>query len=322
MNTARRIIITGIAGIVAAAGLAIAGPVGGAQAATAGACNAYGAVLAGQGMECSVTVENFDDGVDQYSIVTVLECHGAPFVTLLAPACSTTVTINTDLTTAVTQCNGSLNGGGSSVVCRVVVTNYFTAAAGPVTAVTHNQCQGSGGGGTSPVGDPLNCSPAGLTIGATVTQCNGSVNGGGGPLRVTCDVAGLAGSGQPVLVDQCNGTANGGGSVLICSASFTNIFNAVGLPGEPLATSTTPVVPNVTGGTYGTPGGAPLSLGRFIAAAPAALVPTAVGAAALLAVSGSDSTVPALGALGLVVLGAGALLIGRGRIRRPAHRVG
>ncbi|MEO8261214.1 MAG: hypothetical protein ABI566_01480 [Pseudolysinimonas sp.] len=322
MNTAARTIILGIASVVAAAGLAIAGPAVGAQAATAAACNAYGAVLAGQGIECSVTVDNYDDGVDQYSTVTVLECHGAPFVTLLAPACATTVIINTDLTTSVTQCNGTLNGGGSSVVCRVTVNNHFAGAGIPVT-VTYNQCVGSGAGGTSPVGTPLNCSPAGLTLGATVTQCNGSVNGGGGPLRVNCDVAGLAGSSQPVLVDQCNGTANGGGSVLFCSATFTDFFNEVGLPGAPVAASSTPVVPNVTSGTYGTPAGASLAAGRFIAAAPAAAaVPAAAGAAALLALSGSDSTVPALIGSALVVLGAAVLLIGRRRIRRPAHRMG
>jgi hypothetical protein len=321
MNTARRTITLAIAGIVAAAGLALAGPALGAQAATAAACNAYGAVLAGQGMECSVTVDNYDDGVDQYSTVTVLECHGAPFVTLLAPACATTILINTDLTTSVTQCNGTLNGGGSSVVCRVIVNNHFSGVGIPA-AVTFDQCVGSGAGGTSPVGTPLNCSPAGLTLGATVTQCNGSVNGGGGPLRVNCDVAGLAGSSQPVLVDQCNGTANGGGSVLFCSATFTDIFNDVGLPGEPLADSSTPVLPNTTGGTYGTPGGASLTAGRFIAAAPAALVPTATGAAALLALSGFDYRGPTILAGGLLVLGAGALLFGRRRIRRPAHRMG
>jgi len=321
MNAGKRTVTLGIAGIIAAAGLALAGPAIGAQAATADACNAYGAVLAGQGMECSVTVDNYDDGVDQYSTVTVLECHGAPFVTLLAPACSTTVLINTDLTTSVTQCNGTLNGGGSSVVCRVTVNNHFSGVGVPA-AVTYNQCVGSGAGGTSPVGTPLNCSPAGLTLGATVTQCNGSVNGGGGPLRVNCDVAGLAGSSQPVLVDQCNGTANGGGSVLFCSATFTDIFNDVGLPGVPLAASSTPVVPNVTGGTYGTPGGASLAAGRFVAAAPAALVPTATGAAARLALSGFDYRGPAIAATGLMLLGAAGLVIGHRRSRKPAHRMG
>lgn len=320
MNTARRIITIGIAGLVAAAGLALAGPAGGAQAAVAAACNSYGAVLAGEGMECSVIVDNYDDGVDQYSTVTVLECHGAPFVTLLAPACATTVFVNTDLTTSVTQCNSSLNGGGSSVVCQVVVNNHFSGAGVP-SAVTFNQCVGSGGGGTSPVGDPLNCSPAGLTLGATVTQCNGSVNGGGGPSRVNCDVAGLAGSSQPVLIDQCNGTANGGGSVLICSAVFTDFFNEVGFPGEPVGDSTTPVVPNTTDGTYGTTGGPSLDLGRVIPAAPAALVPTAAGAAAQLAVSGADQTAPALAGTVLIALGAAALLVGHRRIRKPAHRM-
>lgn len=321
MNAARRIITIGIAALAVAAGLAVAGPTTSAQAAIAAACNSYGAVLAGQGMECSVIVDNYDDGVDQYSTVTVLECHGAPFVTLLAPACATTIIVNTDLTTSVSQCNGSLNGGGSSVVCRVVVNNHFSGVGVPA-AVTFNQCVGSGAGGTSPSGTPLNCSPAGLTLGATVTQCNGSVNGGGGPSRVNCDVSGIAGSSQSVLVDQCNGTANGGGSVLICSATYTDFFNEVGLPGEPVAGSTTPVLPNTTGGTYGTPAGASLALGRLIVVAPAALVPAAAGAAAQLAASGTDAAPPlVLGTL-LIALGAAGMLAGHRRTRRPSHRMG
>jgi hypothetical protein len=109
--------------------------------------------------------------------------------------------------------------------------------------------------------------------------------------------------------------------VLFCSASFTNSYNVGPLPPAPLVVSTT-TGPSTTGGTYGTPGGPSLTAGRFIAA-PAAPVPVAAGAASrLLALSGTDSSVPLIAGCGLVALGAGAFLLGRRRIRHPAHRMG
>jgi hypothetical protein len=291
------------------------GAAGAASAAVADTCNNYGAVLAGQGMECTVTVDNYVDGVDEHSTVTIQECHGAAFTVLLAPACTTTVIVNTELTVSVTQCNGTLNGGGSNVTCSVRVNNHFSGAAVPAL-VTFNQCVGSGDGGTSPTGTPLNCAPPGLTIGATVTQCNGSVNGGGAPLRVNCDVPAASETALPVLVDQCNGTVNGGGSVLFCRAEFANTFNEVGLPSPPVAGSTT-TTPSTTGGTFGTPGGPsfqPPVVGT-VTAIPAA------SAADLLAMSGSDSWIGALWAIGLIALGAVGVAVGGRRIHRPAHRM-
>lgn len=323
MNTGKRIAILALAGLAAVAGLVATAPAPAANAAVAAACNSYGAVLAGEGMECTVTVDNYVDGLDEYSTVTITECHGAAFTVLLAPACTTTVQINTELTVSVTQCNGTLNGGGSNVTCDVVVNNHFSGLATPAFA-TVNQCDGSGAGGTSPVGTPLNCAPVGLTIGATITQCNGSVNGGGGPLRVNCDVPIGAETALPFLIDQCNGTVNGGGSVLFCSAAFTNTYNEVGLPGLPVAASSV-TGPSVTGGTYGTPAGPSITAGRFIApptvvvaaAAPAAAAPRA----ARLALSGTDAGPPALVGSVLIALGLGALLFSRRRIRMPAHRM-
>ena len=236
MNTGKRITIMLAAGIVAIAGLVGIG--GSAQAAAIGACNSYAAVLAGQGMECTVTINNYDNGVAEYSTVTVKECHGAAYTVLLAPACTTTVIVDDELVDTFTQCNGTLNGGGSNVTCSVQVNNYFAGPATPAIA-TVNQCDGSGAGGTSPSGPPLNCAPVSLAIGATVIQCNGSVNGGGSPLRVNCDVPLGSETAQPITIGQCNGTVNGGGSVLFCHAEFTNSFNVdfalAGLPSAPAA---------------------------------------------------------------------------------------
>jgi hypothetical protein len=301
------------AAIVAVIGMTGLGAAGAASAAVAEACNSYGAVLAGEGMECTVTVDNYDDGVDQYSTVTIQECHGAAYTVLLAPSCTTTVITNTELTLAVTQCNGTLNGGGSNVTCSVRVNNHFAGAPVPANE-TFEQCVGSGAGGTSPTGTPLNCSPPGLTTSATVTQCNGSVNGGGSPLRVNCDVAVGSVTALPVLVDQCNGTVNGGGSVLFCHAEFFEVYNAVGLPTPPVAGSTV-VTPSTTGGTFGTPGGpvfAPPAVGGVV---------TAPAAAPELARSGGESVPTLVAALLAIVLGAGAFAIGRRRIHRPAHRM-
>jgi hypothetical protein len=315
MALRHRIAALGSAALIASLGVVGLGAAGAASAAVAAACNSYAATLAGQGMECTVTVDNYVNGVDEYSTVTIKECHGAAYTVLLAPACITTVIINPELTVSVTQCNGTLNGGGSNVTCSVRVNNNFSGPATPAFT-TLNQCVGSGAGGTSPVGDPLNCAPPGLTIGATVTQCNGSVNGGGAPQRVNCDVPIGSETALPFLIDQCNGTVNGGGSVLFCHAEFTNTYNVVGLPAPPAGSSTT-VTPSTTGGTFGTPGGptfAPPAVGGVVVAA----APTA----AQLALSGNDSTPMLLTALLLITLGAGAIAVGGRRIRRPAHRMG
>jgi hypothetical protein len=325
MNAHIRIAALGGAVIIAAMGMLGFGAAAPASAAVAAACNSYGAVLAGEGMECTVTVDNYVNGVDEYSTVTIQECHGAAFTVLLAPACITTVIVNTELTTSVTQCNGTLNGGGSNVTCSVQVNNHFAGAPVPAT-VTFEQCVGSGAGGTSPVGTPLNCSPPGLTLNATVTQCNGSVNGGGAPLRVNCDVAVGAVTALQVLIDQCNGTVNGGGSMLFCHAEYTEEYNAVGLPVPPTTDSTTSSA-STTGGSYGTPGG-PVFAGPVLP--PSVVVPPAVGgvtvtpaaAGGVLAVSGSESGPALLAALAAIMLGAVAVAFGRRRIRRPTHRMG
>jgi len=68
-----------------------------------------------------------------------------------------------NLVTDVTQCNGSSNEAAHPLTCAVAITNNISAdtpGALPGTAVTVNQCVGSG-------------------TGAIVTQCNGLATGGG-----------------------------------------------------------------------------------------------------------------------------------------------
>jgi hypothetical protein len=322
MNIRTRIAALAVTGLIAVAASVGLG-VGAASAATASDCNAYAATLAGQGMECTVTVDNYIDGVAEYSTVTIKECHGAAYTVLLATECTTTVIIDDELTDSVSQCNGTLNGGGSNVTCAVIVNNHFSGSPTPAIA-TLNQCIGSGAGGTSPTGTPLNCAPPGSTSGATVTQCNGSVNGGGAPLRVNCDLPAGTQTALPLTIDQCNGTVNGGGSVLFCHTQITDTYNidfaTAGLPSSPTAgppTTTTP--PTTTGGTFGTPGGPnfqPPAVGGVT------VTPADGSSGPLLALSGSNSWIPALWAISLIALGAIGVGLGRRRIRHPMHRMG
>ncbi len=177
--------------------------------------------VGGLAVTCSVTVVNnlnFTTGRVS-SVVTVQECHGAARAAL---PCTTTITPSNQLTTTVTQCNGSGSGGGGTVTCAVHIVNNITGAA-TATGATVNQCNGSGtGGGTQPT---LLCDPTGNTTNATITECNGSGNGGGGTIRVQCSVLpSTTTSALRVTVNQCNGSGNGGGAVVICTVSIANLI--------------------------------------------------------------------------------------------------
>jgi LPXTG-motif cell wall-anchored protein len=349
-NLGMRIAATaGAVVVIAGVGAMAAAP---AEAATAAPCNAYAAVLAGQGMECTVEVDNYQNGASEYSTISITECHGAAYTVLLAPACLTTVIDEISLTTAIDQCNGTLNGGGSNVTCTVRVRNHLSGSVVPALA-TVNQCVGSGDGGTSPVGTPLNCSPSGLTSGATVTQCNGSVNGGGSPLRVNCSVPIGTESALPILINQCNGTVNGGGSALFCSVEIVNDYNVTSFPVPPIVSSIGLPTASLTGGSYGVGAGPDITIGVITPAALAALVvaaavipPIVVAAvvppvavvpaaatpaqtaalaaaqaarrAAALAATGSDPSGPILLAGALLLLGSLGFAFGRGR-RHGVH---
>jgi hypothetical protein len=192
----------------------------------------------GLGLTCSVTITNtFNVATGVGSSVTVLrECHGAGNT---APSsCITSSRSGSTVISSVSQCNGSINGGGGTVICDVRVTNNITGAS-TLSAATVNQCIGSGGGGgTEPT---LVCSPLGSTTSATVTQCNGSANGGGGSMRVRCNVLGsTSASGLQLTINQCNGSANGGGSTVTCSSQVSNILVAGSSAGSAKAPSTAP----------------------------------------------------------------------------------
>lgn len=170
----------------------------------------------GLGLICEVTVVNTITAAGGTATVTVRECHGAAG----NPQASCVIQINflNAPVTKVTQCNGSINGGGGTLLCSVTVTNRFVGMSPPVTAATVNQCVGSVTTGTVRSCDPY---PA-TTTGATITQCNGSGNGGGTSL--TCTATGTRSTGLAVRINQCNGSSNGGGTRTVCSARMSNVF--------------------------------------------------------------------------------------------------
>jgi hypothetical protein len=189
----------------------------------------------GLGLICQVTVVNTIAAGVGYATVTVHECHGAAGAP--SAACTDTTTVLTETVTAVTQCNDSINGGGGTLRCSVQVTSNFYGLSPGSTAVTVNQCVGSGGGITT------GCNPVpASTTGAAITQCNGSANGGT-LVGMTCTATGTMASGHALTVNQCNGSANGGGALVICSTSLIN--NALsGTPplasAPPLASTSSP----------------------------------------------------------------------------------
>lgn len=202
----------------------------GVSAATIGpttTCSNGVANTGGRGLICQVTVVNTITASGGSARVTVRECHGAAGNP--QAACSTRVTNLTKPVTAVTQCNGSINGGGGTLRCSVKVTNDFVGLSFSSTAATVDQCVGSGGGITTGC-DPF---PA-TTTGATITQCNGSANGGT-LVGLTCTATGTRSAAHGVRINQCNGSANGGGALVICSASISNRTGAILPPTDTLA---------------------------------------------------------------------------------------
>jgi len=185
----------------------------------------------GLGLICQVTVVNTITITGGSATVTVHECHGAAGAP--SAACTDTTLVLTLPVTAVTQCNGSINGGGGTLRCSVQVTNNFYNLSPGSTPVSINQCVGSsGGGGIQIICDPF---PAAVT-GAAITQCNGSANGGGLVVSSTCTATGTMASAHAVTINQCNGSANEGGALIICTSSLVD--NA--LTGTPPSTGTPP----------------------------------------------------------------------------------
>jgi hypothetical protein len=189
----------------------------------------------GLGLICEVNVINTITTGGGTAVVTVRECHGAAGAP--AAACTTDTMSLTGPVTAVSQCNDAINGGGGTLRCSVVIRNDFVGASSVSTAVTVNQCVGSGGGITTGC-DPF---PA-TTTGAAITQCNGSANGGT-LVGLTCTATGTMATSAGVTVNQCNGSANGGGALVICSASITN---SVGAAASASASASASVAPSAS----------------------------------------------------------------------------
>jgi hypothetical protein len=194
-------------------------PVAAAPLSPSAACSTGIGNAGGQGIICQITIVNSITGGGGSATVTVHECLGSagdPTDGARGHPCTTKTKILSTPVTAVTQCNGSANGGGGALHCSVVVTNNFYGASPGSTAVTVNQCVGSGGGITTGC-DPF---PA-TTSGAAVTQCNGSANGGT-LVQLTCTATGTMSSALVVTINQCNGSGLGGGALVICSTSLTS----------------------------------------------------------------------------------------------------
>jgi hypothetical protein len=234
-----------VVGLVMALGALLVGPLlGSAYAAPNPAVNQCNGVdnVGGQAIACTVNVVNnlnLITGVTTSSVSGTV-CEGAANTAL---TCTPWADGSNQLTSSVTQCNGSGSGGGGTVACTVSIVNDITGTATP-TPITVNQCNGSAeGGGTQPT---LSCNPVGDTTGAVVTQCNGSGNGGGATMRVLCTVdPSTQSSAVPTTVNQCVGSGNGGGSTVTCTSSETNDVFASGATGGTTGTGG-------TGGTTGT----------------------------------------------------------------------
>lgn len=163
-------------------------------------------------------------------------------------ACTGDTTSTSNVINAVHQCNGSDNVGGSTTICSVnIVNNISGIAPAAATALTLNQCIGSGGGGGT---NMTACIPSSQGS-PTVAECNGSGTGGGG--MMTCTASGTTSSAFPIAVDQCNGSENGGGSFVTCTTTMTtNVLDTSVGNGSGTSGGQAPGTP-----TSGTPTGTP-----------------------------------------------------------------
>ena len=191
--------------------------------------------VAGLGIVCEVTVVNTITAVGGSATVTVHECHGPAGPVSVQTDCTTETMTLGEPVTAVTQCNDSINGGGTTLRCSIQVTNNFIGIDPGEAAVSVNQSVGSGGGG----GTAINCDPfPASTTGAAITQCNGTASGGGGSM--TCTATGTMASALAVTINQCNGSSNGNGDLVICSANIDNNALAASAPPPSTGPSTGP----------------------------------------------------------------------------------
>ena len=191
----------------------------------------------GQGVICEVTIVNSFTATGGYATIKIHECHGSAGAPL-SGACATTTRTLSEPVTKINQCNGSVNGGGSTLRCHVYLTDNFYGVSPGSTAATVNQCVGSGAGGI--VGQTINCNPIQSTTSAAITQCNGSANGLT-LVHLNCTATGTMASARRVTINQCNGSANGGGALIECTANVSSNALAANLApfGQTPPTTTT-----------------------------------------------------------------------------------
>lgn len=215
-----------------AGSLAIQSPVQAATIAATTTCGNSVDNTPGLGVICEVTIVNSITSAGGSSVVTVRECHGPAGDP--EAACVTVTDTLPEPVTAVDQCNAAENGGGGTVRCSVNITNDFVDQDPPVTAVTVNQCVGSGDGIT------VGCDPfPATTTGATITQCNGSANGGT-LVGLICTASGTETAAFAFTVSQCNDTANGGGSLVICSVEVETTSSLAAPTATPTPSASAP----------------------------------------------------------------------------------
>jgi hypothetical protein len=219
--------------------------------------------LGGRGLICEVTIVNTVTTAGGASTVTVRECLGSAGSPTDGSGgggfpCSTVTSVLTAPVTAVTQCNDSINGGGGTLRCSVKVTNNFVGVSPGSTAVSVNQCVGSGASGI--VGQTITCDPfPATTTSAAITQCNGSANGGT-LVGLNCTATGTMASALPVTILQCQGSANGGGALVICSANVVNAIAAAPTATPSAGSSATPAVTSTAPSDNGSRSGLPFTL--------------------------------------------------------------
>jgi hypothetical protein len=262
--------------------------------------------LGGRGLICEVTIVNTITAGGGSATVTVHECLGSAGAPTDGSggggfSCSTKTIVLSEPVTAVTQCNNSINGGGGTLRCSVLVTNNFYGVSPGATAASVNQCVGSGGGITT------GCSPfPATTTSAAITQCNGSANGGT-LVQMTCTAAGTMASALAFAVNQCNGSANGGGSLVICSASLVNKALSAATP-SPTATGSATSSPTATGSATSSPtASGSATPGRTTTPPPTSTVSNG---------SSNDSTPPLFALLILLVSGGLGLAVVEAERRR------
>jgi cell division septation protein DedD len=212
-------------------------------------CNDSGA-LAGMELRCTIAVEQYlnADGTlasSPDSTVTVTICEGAASGGAVPCAAPITTVLLAPVTTA-RQCNFAYHGGGSWIECTVTIANHWVSDPSP-TAASIWQCVGSPVTGD---GAPGTCDPANTAlsqVSASVAQCNGSGYGGTTPLGgFVCTVSpSTTTAALSMRVDQCNDTGYGGGTVIRCTTTVTNSIIAGPPPAPP-----EPYVPTYTVACY------------------------------------------------------------------------